>query len=176
MLCSHYNTTSPNSLDLLDESIDLYDFCRLIYESSDDPDLRAGALDVMNAIQDDPDPSQRYILLNLYLSAKDIDSIFWWDLDDSHGVSIFFTKPNSRRSFYSGGTLAFAAGTAWTLGPESMAMTQADDTIQWGPMLVQYVSEVYPDAPDDPTEPALMPAEAGVGFSYCYLPYLARGY
>lgn len=138
-----------------DELIDLYDFARLLYEKSSDQDLKSAAFSVMQAIDND---TEGYIIKNEMISGR----IPWfaynrcagadWDLSGSHGVSIFFSKPGTRRTFYHGGTIDFAAGTNWDLGPLSLD-TLDEDVIQWGPMVVEYTNTMYPDAVEDDTPP-----------------------
>lgn len=161
-------------LTLLDEAFDLYDFCSLIYAGTSDADIKAAALSVMEAIEDPVDRSAGYIVINRAGSGihPDPKEDSYIDLNDSHGVSIFFVRPENRRSFYAGGTLAFAVGTDWALGPESGVIAQADDAIQWGPMLVEYVSELYPDAPDDSTPPPLQVGYSDIPKKLYYVPVL----
>jgi hypothetical protein len=145
------------NIDQEDELLDLYDLARLIQEKSSDSAIQAAARGVMEAIQDDP--VQRLIIYNAFNSAKipsDSDcSGKTWKLDNSHGIAGFWPKPDARRSFYTGANTAYAAGTDWGSGQASSSQAN-QEIIQWGPMLVEYVNAVYPQAVDDPSLPPLI--------------------
>ncbi len=146
---------------MLDEFFDLYDFARLVKEKSSNGALQTTAQDIMNAIQDDPDAGKHYIIYNQFWSGiipANSGSVSGntWILDHSHGVSIFFPKPDNKRSFYNGLTLTFASGTDWMIGTQSISSGDASTQAivnQWGPMLVAYVNLSSPGAIDDPTLP-----------------------
>ena len=76
-----------------------------------------------------------------------------WDLRDSYGGSIFF--PKDSRSFYKGDWLDFATGTDWGASVHSSKSGAAANNLR-GPMLVEFVNAVYPDAPDNPDAPPLL--------------------
>ena len=162
------------ALNQFDEAIDLYDFSRLIFEKSDDQELINSAYAVMQAVENGPD---KYIIYNqkdsgnIPSESRSCLGTAYWNLDNSHGVSIFFTKPESRRSFYYGGLLSFAAGTDWGLGPTALRST-SPNVIEWGPMLVAYLEQVSPGAPDDPVPPA--PPTPLLFPSMIYLPLVIR--
>jgi photosystem II stability/assembly factor-like uncharacterized protein len=142
---------------LTDEAIDLYDFARLINEKSSDQELKDASVVVMQAIENNSD---KYIIYNKSISrsippdAQDCANSIW-DLDHGHGVSIFFSKPENKRSFYTGATLSFALGTDWEIMGPLMSVMATENTNEWGPMLVEYVTYAYPDAVDDPNPPLL---------------------
>jgi photosystem II stability/assembly factor-like uncharacterized protein len=149
-------------IDAKDEAFDLYDFSSLVKQNINDIEIQNAAQDVMNSIQNSADPSKSYILLNDKLSWSipiGICMTHHWDLDNSHGVYVFFNRSDSKRSFYNGGNLDFALGTNWALnyqgnGSSKIALEEA--SIGWGNMLVAYTNTLYPNAPDDPTPPPLI--------------------
>jgi sugar lactone lactonase YvrE len=158
-------------IDPLDELIDLYDFARLVKAYVSDQDLKDAAQAVMDAIQDDSNPTNRYILYESHKSGKRPGTPFHWQLDQSHGVSIF--SPDIYRSFYTGENLDFAAGTSWP-GTSGAATAAYENIIEWGPMLVEYVRVTNPDAPDDPNPPPLLPPISVV--QQVYFPLILKNY
>jgi len=171
-----FDSDGSGKIDLLDESIDLYSFSRLIYDNTNDVNMKSSAQAVMNSIQDDPNPANRFIVYNSYKSGQIPESYQFagntWSLDDSHGVSIFFSRDDSKRSFYSGGLVSFATGTDWNLGPLS-SPNLSQDIIQWGPMLVSYEETIKPNVTDDPNPPILQ-APLNAPYVYIYLPLITR--
>jgi probable HAF family extracellular repeat protein len=135
-----YDNKAPSGIDTADQYIDLYDFARLVKAGVADAGIQNAAQGVMDAV-------------NGYIIAERHHSFLggWfgiYDLDDSHGVSIFF--PSMKGSFYTGLNLSFAAGTSWG----GFSLQQASDaTNAWGPMLVSYFEATQPGGADEPNLP-----------------------
>ena len=154
-----FDSDGSYRMNVLDELIDLYDFARLIREKSDDAQMQAAAEAVMDAIEDDPVSSNHYIIYKEHWSGNVPEHVDagtpYWDLEHSHGVSGFF--PSSSRSFYNQVNFDFAAGTDWSRVLEADRLpAQEAETIEWGPMLVEYVRFTNPEEPDDPNPPPLL--------------------
>jgi hypothetical protein len=165
------------------EVFDLYDFIRLIQSSIIDIDIQTSAQEVMSAIQDDPDANNRYIVYNYsqkgtYLPDPNYQNCSGKTLDFSkaHGVSIFFVKPERKRSFYNSFNLDFALGTDWQVDLPLSANSLNNDlvtSIEWGPMLVEFTNIISPNALDDPSLP--QPIAPLILTSHdVYLPIIAR--
>lgn len=170
-----FDSNWPKGIGLSDEAIDLYDFACLVRGMRDDEQLQTAAKAVMDAIQDDPVASNRYIIYEGHRSGNvpaHIDpETPYWNLVHSHGVSAFF--PSRSRSFYNEENFDFAAGTDWSrvLQADTVA-GQAAETIEWGPMLVEYVRFTNPNEPDDPNPaPLLAPVST---WRVVYLPLILR--
>jgi len=174
--------SSDCNIDTNDGSIDLYDFARLVKLYISDSSMQNAAQEVMNAIQDNPDPSSRYILYNGNTKtpgavADDVKPKQCagkrWDLSNSHGVSIFYNNSNTKTSWYNGDNLDFALGTDWSLIFPARAnknISMPVDTINWGPMLVSYINIINPNAPIDPALPPM--GMALTDLPRIYLPFI----
>lgn len=153
-----YDNKAPKrTIDTADQYIDLYDFAERVKAGAGDASIQNAAQGVMDAV-------------NGYIIAERHNSQWFglfgkYDLDDSHGVSIFF--PSTRGSFYTGLNLSFAAGTSWG----NMPVRASDATNAWGPMLVSYFEFTQPGGPDDPNLPE--PMSKLVEHSV-YLPLIVR--
>ena len=149
-----FDSDDSGGLAALDDLVDLYDFARLVKEKATEQDLKDAAQAVMDAISDDATSENRYIMANYVNSGSCVvkGRTRNYDLDHSHGVSVFF--PDINRSFYNGSYLDFAAGTDWGTGLSQPLV--AEETNEWGPMLVEFVKVTNPDAPNDPNPPALV--------------------
>jgi hypothetical protein len=175
-----FNTNPGDHCDLgqKNESFDLYDFARLVKQNVHDNAIQTAAQGILDAIADDP--SSRYILYNssnkaIVLPSLDKCKNTTWDLQNSHGVSIFFAEAY-KRSFYNGDNLNFALGTDWTLTtPASIEMTPLlpQSTIEWGPLIVSYINAVHPDAVDDPSFPPMIAVHSSPAINL-YLPLIQR--
>lgn len=140
-----------------DEYIDLYHFAQLVQLNTDDTTLQAVTQAVMNAVED-------------YIIAEDHQREAGSNVDNSHGVSIFFPREGFTRSFYKEPNIDFAEGTHW--GTQSLQTQESnEDGIAWGPMLVDYIEAVFPDAADDPNPPKLM---SRLQINWVYLPLVMR--
>lgn len=136
-----YDNKSPHgTIDTADQYIDLYDFAEQVKAGVGDVGIQNAAQGVMDAVT-------AYIIAERHNSR-----MFGWfgdyDLDGSHGVSIFF--PSTSSSFYTGLNLSFAAGTTWD-GFLLQGVSEA--TNAWGPMLVSYFEAAQPGGADDPNLP-----------------------
>ncbi|MFN8495672.1 MAG: clostripain-related cysteine peptidase [Caldilineaceae bacterium] len=161
----YFDSTGVGGINFsADELIDLYDFARLIKDKINDQNVKDSAQLVMSTIgpiPDDPNPESRYIVPGSEFHNSDGNDVYKGKLDHSHGVSIFFPRPGIRRIWYQGNTLDFAAGTDWaknatTHSMQTMLPMSTTDIIEWGPMLVEYVKLMSPNAPDDPNPPGLI--------------------
>ena len=141
-----FDMNSDDAITSTDEYVDLYDFAFLVDSVISDATIQAAAQDVMNAVDD-------LIIANYTRSTDD------FDLDNSHGVSIFW--PDTSSSFYTAANYAFAAGATWTTGV-GQALVSDQATMAWGPMLVNYFQTTDPGGPDNPTPPeAIAPHQEG---------------
>jgi probable HAF family extracellular repeat protein len=142
-------------IDTNDTYVDLYHLSSLIAQNlSAYPDIVSAAQAVITAVD-------AYILYEAHGSTSS------YNLDDSHGVSIFF--PSNLSSFYYAENNDFAAGTDWGNNPP---LLRAEDTISWGQMLVEYIARVNPNGIDDPTPPE--PRPKSVPTPSLYLPLVVR--
>jgi hypothetical protein len=133
-------------IDTQDEYVDLYDFAQQVKTRIADSTIQNSAQAVMNAISG-------YVITTTALPGNERYPFPTMDKDKTHGVSIFFPRAGFRRSFYTGLNLDFAADTTW--GLQSKSVTAPSGTIGWGPMLVEHVNTLTPNAPDDPAPPEL---------------------
>lgn len=132
-------------------SIDLYDFAVKVQEAFFlDDSTKMAAQGVMNAVKS-------YIVYQH--NGKDTRA---------NGVSIYF--PRRRSSFYRSEYLDFAEGTQWP----GTALAQVGQTsLDWGPLLVQYIQITNPNGEDISTPPPLEPREL-IGGYRLYLPLIQR--
>ena len=157
-----------------DESVDIYDFSRLVRDVFPDHRLKEAAQEVMNVIEDDPITENRYIVYRnesgciqspvpVAQNCGKPGDRYYEKLNRAHGVAIFFPGPAAggrdwksiKRSFYNSLNLDFASDTDWgqlSRGFISIA-NAAEIPIEWGGMLVDYVQFTNPDAPDNPYPP-----------------------
>jgi hypothetical protein len=134
--------------------VDLYHFAQLVKLRVSQPDIQMATDQLMTAVDG-------YIIgEGSYATNWGNGTLYWYGNtqyefheENAHGVSIFF--PNYSRSFYKANWLDFAAGTEWNIN--SLSVKTAEDTIEWGPMLVEYVRQTDPYTLDDPNPPALIP-------------------
>ena len=154
--------------------VDVYDFASLVRVNSTDSDVQSAAQAVMEVIWDDDNQANRFIVWEDNVSGQCVDSegnhYDYTNLGQSRGVSALF--PSQRRpTWYRGANLDFAAGTDWGDTPTSIKTTE--EVIEWGPMLVEYLSVVSPDAPEDPNPPELV-APGLIPFNWIYLPIILK--
>jgi len=130
-----------------DEYLDLIDLTGRFLMDFSDYGIQAAAMAVITTGHD-------YVILS---KAESGDSqhypVSMLDKNHVYGVSIFFPPGNWRRSFYNGRNLDFAADTVWgTLASQAFTL---DEGVGWGPMLVDYIENITPSAPDNPNPPEL---------------------
>jgi hypothetical protein len=170
-----FDSNGDDEITTDDEIVDLFRFAELVQSQIDDPDIKAAAAELMAAIEDYVVAEDQYELGWSGGFTDDEGFYHYWNHTNSHGVSIFF--PDYSRSFYKGSWLDFAAGTEWDIEPSAGLTPGGDDatstTIEWGPMLVEYVRETNPDAPDDPRPPELVAPLSRV--TSVHLPVVLRG-
>jgi hypothetical protein len=129
----------PGNITTADTYIDLYDFAGLIAANlGGEPGIVAAANAVKTAIDN-------YILYEAHASLPN------YNLDNSHGVSIFY--PAIASSFYNPANYDFAVGADWGggLGADGPAQSTT-----WGGFLVDYFQATQPGGPDDPFPPELI--------------------
>ena len=139
-----FEMNGDGAIDAEDDYIDLYDFARLAKLHIDDEEIQAAAQAVMDTVA-------HYIPTD----REHHGSAGSWDLDDSHGVSVFF--PSKASSFYSQTNYDFAVGAAWPAGGSASLSQTGEPAVAWGPMLVSYFETTQPGGPDDPTPPLPLP-------------------
>jgi len=152
-----FDNKAPKGLTPADTYIDLYDFAALAgTELGAYPDITTAAGQVMQAV-------------NNYVIYESHGSDEGTNLDESHGVSIFF--PATASSFYNPANYDFAVGATWGGG---MAASQpaAAQASTWGGWLVHYFQVTQPDGLDDPIPPE--PIAKLSALTRLYLPLILR--
>lgn len=142
-----------------DDYIDLYDFARLVKLNFPDSGIQVAAQGVMDAVND-------YVLIEHHRSGT--AGGHTWNLDNSHGVSVFF--PSTASSFYNANNYDFATGAMWH-GTTGLAFSINQAAVEWGPMLVSYFQITQPDGPDNPVPPQPLPRRQELRV---YLPIIIR--
>jgi hypothetical protein len=139
-LVQRYDNKAPRgSITTADTYMDLYDFAGLITANlGGEPGIVAAANAVKTAIDN-------YILYEAHASLPG------YNLDNSHGVSIFY--PAIASSFYNEANYDFAVGADWGggLGADGPAQSTT-----WGGFLVDYFQATQAGGPDDPFPPELI--------------------
>lgn len=162
-LVQRFDNRAPGGITPADTYADLYDLASLIAQNlSGYPDIVAAAQAVMEAVD-------TAVMYEAHASTPSTN------LDNSHGVSIFF--PANPSSFYYGDNNDFAAGTDWgnpppTPGTGQVGIGLSGDGIDWGPMLVEYIILTNPDGEDDATPPE--PVAKAVDLFSIFLPVIVR--
>ncbi len=140
-----FEMNSDSVINASDAYVDLYDFAQLAKANFSDAAIQSAAQAVMDA-------TTAYATTVRFHTGKAPNGRVW-NLDKSHGLSIFF--PSTASSFYSAANYDFAAGATW-----GNAVGQAGSTDQasmmWGPMLVSYFQMTQPGGPDNPNPPPLL--------------------
>jgi probable HAF family extracellular repeat protein len=161
-----YDMNDDHVIDTDDSYADLTHLAQLVeQEMADYPEIVAEAQALQAAIAS-------YVIAEAHDSSDNVD------LENSHGVAIFF--PTNASSFYDGFNNDFASGTDWgSLVPgaslaEGALLPNAagQEEIAWGPMLVSYIEQVNPDGPDDPEPPE--PVARLLRQSSLFLPIVIR--
>lgn len=155
----------PFTINSNDTYVDLYDFARLVEQTmGGSPAITAAAQAVMNSVNN-------FVIYEAHGSttAPSGQIPVPVDLDNSHGVSIFF--PAMASIFYDEEDYDFAVGANWTTGGATPALVPQSGT--WGAMLVSYFQATQPGGPVDDTPPVprprLIPFDQRV-----YLPVVIR--
>ncbi|MFZ2362274.1 MAG: clostripain-related cysteine peptidase [Anaerolineae bacterium] len=146
-----------------DEYIDLYDFAVQIRQRILTPDIQSLAQAVMTAVD---------VFVVDGAEVHRSGSLRYPGLDNGHGVSIFLPRGDFKRSFYSGSSLDFAADATWgVLDGLTFGETTGPG---WGSMLVNYVEQQTPGAPDNPAPPALAQPVGTPGGGMVHMPLIIR--
>ncbi len=137
-------------LDSDDEYVDLYHLAELVLASISDPAVQSAAQAVMDAVQ-------ACVVAEHHYSGVDPWSGNYWDLDDAHGIALYY-PPRSGGWDYNN----YVAGGSWAFCSETV----------WDEFLVSYfaISGLPPETPVDPGVPT-MPAPQNLVF----LPIVIRG-
>jgi probable HAF family extracellular repeat protein len=138
-----YDADGNNSITVTDIYMDLFDFASLVKSNFVAPDIKAAAQGVMNSINS-------YVIYESHGSGNGPGKTYW-DLNNSHGLSIFF--PYTKSSFYNGANLDLANGVVW----ETATRAVIASTAGWGNMLASYVLAVDPAGADQPNPPNPVP-------------------
>jgi PKD repeat protein len=139
-----------------DRLCDLYDFANLVQIRIDDEWVKSAAADLIAALK-------KYIVAQGHWdgTAKDPDTKaeHCWSHANAHGVSIAFPPPDERSCYYSGEWLDFASGTDWGCTGAASAVPAASEATDegWGAMLVEYLNQTNPSAPERWEPPDLVP-------------------
>jgi hypothetical protein len=130
-----------SGITITDTYVDLYHFADLAsVEFLTNTEILTTSLQVMSVIEND------YIIAERHRSKPG------YDLDNSHGVSIFF--PATASSFYDDNCCDFAEGTDWKYVLNAQPIESGPI---WGKLLVSYFQATQPNGPDDPTPPEPVP-------------------
>jgi len=140
-----FEMTGTIEIDTSDAYIDLYDFARLVKADFPESNMQAAAQAVMDTIS-------AYTITERHRSGTTSGTT--WNLDNSHGVAVFF--PSTASSFYRASNYDFATGAAWP-GSSYLSVNGSQATIEWGPMLVNYFQTTQPGGPDNPNPPLPLP-------------------
>ena len=148
---------AASGITISDTYVDLYHFADLVSVNLfTHTNILATSTQLMSLIEDN------------YIIAERHRSEVGYNLDNSHGVSIFL--PATASSFYDADCCDFAVGTNWSY---VLPILQASATeAPWGGMLVDYFQATQPDGPDDPTPPEPV-AKLRPGYMV-YLPLISR--
>ena len=158
-IVQRYEMNEDDVINASDDYIDLYDFALKLKGLSVDSQIDQACDAIMTAVDN-------YIILN---RNSDINYPKW-NLQNSHGVSIFF--PSSASSFYNSGNYDFAVGATWPGSIVSLAPGTPGAGVDWGPMLVNYFQTTQPGGPDNPNPPA--PVERQDPSIYLFMPLVVR--
>lgn len=140
---------ADNEISSDDEYVDLKDFAEQIEARISQADIQDAARQLKAAIDS-------YVVYDKHWNGWTPGNVYWSHAK-AHGVSIFFPKPGWFRSFYTVNWLDFATGTNWhTVASSESVSATSDTTIEWGPMLVEFINQTTPNAPDDATPPPLL--------------------
>ncbi|GIV70075.1 clostripain-related cysteine peptidase [Caldilinea sp.] len=148
-----------------DMPADLYHFAYLVQHRISDLDIRTAAGQLMdaigNALQFEEHWSGSY-------------GQHHWNHENSHGISVFLPPPTNRECYYNGAWLDFAYGTDWQCqGLQLGGLSVFTATLEWGPMLVEYLNQTNPSAPENPNPPVPVPMLANYNL---YLPLILRSF
>jgi hypothetical protein len=132
-----------------DEYIDLYHFAQMVKVSVNDAQVQSAAQGVMDAVAG-------CVVAEHHQSGYDAWSPNYWDLDDAHGISIYF-PPRSGGWDY----LNYVTGGSWAFCTETA----------WDEFLVNYfaLTGLDPETPVDPGVPAMQPLKNRI-----FLPLVTR--
>lgn len=147
-----FDERDPLEISDEDRVIDLYHFASLVNSRITDPDVRTAASELMTTLRN-------YVVYDDMWSgwAIDHDKQAYWNHENAHGVSIFFPGSAHRECYYNGDWLDFAAGTNWECQSAIRSSSSNDSaTVEWGPMLVDYLNQTNPSAPENWTPPDLV--------------------
>ncbi len=158
-IVQRYEMNGDDEINENDDYVDLYDFALMLKGLSGDSQIDQACDAVMAAVDD-------YIVLN---RNSDINYPKW-DLHGSHGVSIFF--PSTASSFYNSENYDFAVGATWPGNSGALTFSSEDETVEWGPMLVNYFQMTQPGGSDNPNPPE--PIARLIPLSYVYIPIMVR--
>jgi hypothetical protein len=96
-------------LDNTDEYVDLYHFAEMVKASVGDSTVQNAAQGVMDAVTN-------CVVAEYHKSGQDPWSGNYWDLDDAHGIAVYF-PPRSNGwdylNYVTGGSWDFCNETAW---------------------------------------------------------------
>lgn len=138
------NRAPHNDITTGDTAIDLYHFADLAsLNLLEYGDIVIAATAVMSAVDD-------AVIYERHRSSASTD------LDNSHGIAIFF--PSNPSSFYHPDNYDFAVGANWDdVNAEAEGPTTTAGAGSWGAMLVNYIQQVNPEGTDDPAPPPPLP-------------------
>jgi len=149
-----------------DRAADLYHFASLVHQRITDTDIRGAAWNLMNKISS-------AVLFNESWSGHPWGGNVYWYHEDAHGISAFLPAPSKRECYYNGAWLDFAYGTNWGCqGTNMTGSSISDTTFEWGPMLVEYLNQTNPSAPENLEPPVPVPI---LTFYQVYLPLVVKG-
>jgi hypothetical protein len=147
-----------STITITDTAVDLYHFADLVSVNlATYADILMPATQVMSLIE------------NSYIIAERHRSYAGTNLDNSHGVSIFF--PAIASTYYDVNCCDFASGTDWGF----VLLKDSPDTgPTWGNMLVDYFQATQPNGLVDSTPPELVGRLLPLAESVIYLPLVVK--
>lgn len=158
-----FEMNGDDVINASDDYVDLYDFARLVKLNLFDSNIQVATQGVMDAVND-------YVIIERHRTGQ-VGWWLWqktWNLDNSHGVSVFF--PTTASSFYNASNYDFAVGATWPL-VANFSLKDAQAVVDWGPMLVNYFQTTQPSGPDNPNPPLPLPQRLE---HRVYLPVVVR--
>lgn len=154
-----------------DRAADLYHFASLVRQRITDTDIQDAAQNLMNKI------SNAVLFNESWSGYPGGGNVYWYhgDAGEAQGISAFLPA-SKRECYYNGDWLDFASGTDWGCQGTTSISGASDSqaaatTFEWGPMLVEYLNQTNPSAPENWELPEPVPM---LTFYQVHLPLVLR--
>ncbi len=149
-----------------DRPADLYHFAYLVQNRVSDSDIKTAAGQLMGAINNALQFEEHW--------SGSCGHQYYWDHENAHGISVFLPPSTNRECYYNGDWLDFAYGTDWQCqGLQSGSLSASATPLEWGPMLVEYINQTNPSAPENRNPPVPVPMLTTYNL---YLPLILRSF